>query len=62
MAMNRIVLLPGMDGTGNLLLDFSHALPSFGVSCAGLDSGAHSDAGRAARLSYPILTHRRERA
>jgi pimeloyl-ACP methyl ester carboxylesterase len=28
MPINKIVLLPGMDGTGELLLDFSHALPS----------------------------------
>jgi len=28
MPVNRIVLLPGLDGTGNLLLNFSQALPS----------------------------------
>jgi pimeloyl-[acyl-carrier protein] methyl ester esterase len=27
MPVNKILLLPGMDGTGNLLLEFSHALP-----------------------------------
>jgi pimeloyl-ACP methyl ester carboxylesterase len=27
MPVNKILLLPGMDGTGKLLLDFSHALP-----------------------------------
>jgi pimeloyl-ACP methyl ester carboxylesterase len=27
MPIDRIVLLPGMDGTGELLFDFSHALP-----------------------------------
>jgi len=28
MPVNRILILPGMDGTGDLLLDFLHALPS----------------------------------